>query len=267
MLGMLKAEFYKLFTKKSFYVCALILMVIAGANVWGTESLLCARWGIESLDLKRLGYTGWSVFNVGIDNLPIFCSIFSSIFVCSEFSSGMTKSLVIRGKSRIVIYLSKLISSMVVPVVYSLLTIATAYSVGSYLWGAGTWSDKYVNSLLIPMGMFILLQMIYQSMFVMFGYVFMSSGWTTAINFGTASGLIPGLIAAGISYVATNWFGVSRSVAYSITDYWIGNYGSIHAEEWPYEQDVLNKIIWVMVAYLVIPTIIGVVVFCKREVK
>ena len=86
MLGMLKAEFYKLFTKKSFYVCALILMVIAGATVWGTESLLCARWGIESLDLKRLGYTGWTVFNVGVDNLPIL--YYSYCIFCGCLSLG-----------------------------------------------------------------------------------------------------------------------------------------------------------------------------------
>ena len=37
MLGMIKSEIYKLFNKKSFYICALVLMGLIGLSVLSYE--------------------------------------------------------------------------------------------------------------------------------------------------------------------------------------------------------------------------------------
>ena len=265
MLGMLKSEIYKLFKKKSFYICALVLMGLAGIAVWTYESMLTSRFGItESGFLKQLGYTGWNGIQLGLGNVLLMNSIFTSIFVCYEFSSGMNKNLAIRGKNKFVMYFSKMIVSMLIPVLYTLLAALTSYAIGSHLWGAGKWEQDYVNSIIIPLGLFVLVQMVYQSIFVMAGYLSKSSGWTTAINFAISSLILPLLAIKGINYILDTWFGVKESVA----KYWPGD-GFVNIYEYKYPLDVEHAKIfpWVLIAYFVIPAIIGSVVFYRREVK
>lgn len=266
MLGMLKSEIYKLFKKKSFYICALVLMILAGIAVWTYESITASRFGItESGFLKQwMGYTGWNGIQLGLGNVLLINSIFTSIFVCYEFSSGMNKNLAIRGKNKFVMYFSKMIVSMIVPVLYTLLAAVVSYAIGSHLWGAGKWEQSYINSIIIPLGLFVLVQMVYQSIFVMTGYLSKSSGWTTAINFAISSFLLPALAIKGINYILDTWFGVKESVA----KYWLGDgFINIYEYKYPLEAEHAKIFPWVLIAYFVIPAIIGSVVFYKREVK
>lgn len=264
MLGMIKSEIYKLFNKKSFYVCALILMVLAGISVWGYKELLASQLRISSdfLNLKEMGLTGWDGIKIGVGNVLIINSIFTSIFVSYEFSSGMNKNLAIRGKNRFVMYFSKMIVSMLIPVLYTLLSAFTSYAIASHLWNTGNWDQKYIDSIIIPIGVFVLVQMAYQSIFVMVGYLSKSSGWATAINFALSSAILTALIIGGIDHVLNSWFGVKESVF----KYWIGRFSSIYYE-YPLKDEIAKIFPWVVSSYFVIPAIIGSIVFWKREIK
>ena len=264
MFGMLKSEIYKLFSKKSFYVCALILMAVVGISVWTYSGQLAMKMGITSdlINLKELGFTGWDGIKIGLGNVLIINAIFTSIFVSYEFSSGMNKNLAIRGKNRFVMYFSKMIVSMLIPILYTLISAITSYVIGSHLWNVGNWDQKYVDSIIIPIGLFVLVQMAYQSIFVMIGYLLKSSGWSTAINFGIASDILPELVMLGISYVLRAWF----EIKFSVIKYWIGGYLSIYNYN-PLTGEIEKLFPWVVTSYFVIPAIIGSLVFWKREIK
>ena len=81
MLGMIKSEVYKLFNKKSFYVCALILMGLAGLGAWFFENTYFQRLGIPVIEgaMKQMGFTAWDAvrYGAGFDNIIIMNSIFS----------------------------------------------------------------------------------------------------------------------------------------------------------------------------------------------
>lgn len=263
MMKMMKSECYKLFTKKAFYICAIILLVIIGADVWTTEAQFCMQYGFESFDLKQFGFTGWSaIIMKGMSTWILnMSSIFSSIFVCSEFSSGMIKNLSIRGKNKFVMYFSKLVTCLLVPVIYTILSVIVSYLIGAFLWSPGEWKPEYVDSILIPIGFFILVQLVFQSIFVMVGYVFESSGWTTGVNLGIATEILPGLLITGINFVLRDWFGLKEA---SAGKYWIGN---IFEYKWPFDNEIMSVLPWLIVVYLVIPALIGSIIFSRREVK
>jgi len=272
MIGMLRSELYKFFTKKSFYICAFILMFLVGVSIWTYEWQVnsqieeqYSRFGIpfEGVDLKRMGYTAFNALELWLKfSAAPWASIFCSIFVCSEFSSGAVKNLAIRGKNRFVMYFSKLLVCMLIPVIYSILSGLVSYAIGAYLWSPGEWKDAYWNSLVIPASINVLVQVAFQSLFVMIAYLFRSSGWTAALNFGIASNLIPGFAIAAVDYVSKSWFGVANLPVYK---YWIGYYTTI--EEWPLEDEIKKYLIIISAAYLIIPAIIGSMVFQKREIK
>ena len=272
MIRMLRSEIYKLFKKKSFYICVLISMVLVGLTIWTYEWQVNDQLGsqyaslglpFEGIDLKRMGYTAWNALELFAQgsSVGILCAIFSSIFVCSEFSSGAVKNLAIRGKNRFIMYFSKLIVCMLVPIIYVILSAGTAYLVGSYLWNAGEWKNQYLDSILIPIGLNTLVHMVIQSLFVMIGYLLRSSGWAMALNFGIASGVVPSLMIAGANYISKNWFGIQNIV---LSRYWIGFY---EGRGWPLADDVKSYIVWLFLAYLIIPSIIGSIIFWKREIR
>lgn len=264
MLGMIKSEIYKLFNKKSFYVCALILMILAGVSVWTYKEQLAYQYRINSdfLNLKEMGFTGWDGIKIGVGSVLIINSIFTSIFVSYEFSSGMNKNLAIRGKNRFAMYFSKMIVSMLIPILYTLISAFTSYVIASHLWNTGNWDQKYIDSTIIPIGVFVLVQMAYQSIFVMIGYLSKSSGWATAINFALSSAILTSLVIVGIDHILNSWFGIEESVF----KYWIGRFSSIHYE-YPLKDEIAKIFPWVVTSYFVIPAIIGSFVFWKREIK
>ena len=266
MLGMLKSEIYKLFNKKSFYVCALVLMGFIGLSVWLYEKYYLQNLpiaNIEGISLKQMGFTAWNAMmaGIGFEYIEFINAIFTSIFVCYEFSSGMNKNLIIRGKNKFIMYFAKMLVSMIIPIVYTLLSALTLYVISSHVWGAGHWEQSYVNSIIIPMGLFVLVQMAFQSIFVMFGYLFCSSSWVTAANFGFASSLIPEFITQGIDTILESWFGIK---AY-LWNYWLGKFSGIYG--YPLKEEAAKIFPWLIIAYFIIPAIIGSVVFYKREVK
>ena len=275
MLGMLKSEIYKLFNKKSFYICALVLMGLIGLSVWSYEKNYFDRWGIsgiEGISLKQMGFTAWSAImsGIGFEFITVMNSIFTSIFVCYEFSSGMNKNLVIRGKNKFIIYFSKMLVSMLVPIMYTLLSALTLYSISSHVWNAGNWEQSYVNSIVIPMGLFVLVQMAFQSIFVMFGYLFQNSVWVTATNFGLSFGIIPSLIIVGISYILKNWFGFEEhigNIARNVGKYWLGSVSGVYSYGYPLDEETTKIFPWLVIAYFIIPAIIGSIIFFRREVK
>lgn len=268
MLGMLKSEIYKLFNKKSFYICALILMGLIGLSIWAYEKSFLDKFGvsgIEGISFKQMGFTAWDAMmnGIGFEFITVMNSIFTSIFVCYEFSSGMNKNLVIRGRNKFVIYFSKMLVSMLIPIIYTLLSAVTLYSITSHSWNAGNWEQSYINSIIIPMGLFVLVQVAFQSIFVMFGYLFCTSVWVTANNFGLAFGIIPSLIISGINYILKNWFGIQTN----IFKYWLGSISGVYSLSYPLKEETAKIFPWLIIAYFIIPAIIGSVVFFKREVK
>lgn len=284
MLSLLKSDIYKIFKRMSFYVCMLLVALAAGYNTWTQEQTMKMQYKaqfsryaafmdvsemyakIDAMSGKELGITAWSVLMNSLPYVITFSGIFLTIFISSEFSSGMCKALLIRGKNRISVYISKLISCSLVSIIYSLVVCALNFGIGASKWQGYEWKNEYLNDYIIPFGWFLLVAITWQALLCMTTFICRGSGMSMAVNLGLIT-LIPPAILLGLKYIANSWFNKS-DIPFS--DYWLGNYDQICL--WGIQgekltSETINPLIWTLVCWFIVPTLIGMLVFKRREIK
>lgn len=101
---LLKFEFRRLFSQKSFYICTAILILINAV-------LIKSSWSARvSAGLNGEGFVQQSLINSGTTFLfVILLGVFAALFVCEDYSIGTIRVIVTRGYSRTQIYFAKLI--------------------------------------------------------------------------------------------------------------------------------------------------------------
>ena len=285
MLSLLKSDIYKMFKKMSFYVCMFFVALSAGYSTWTQEKTIkdqyrmyasrMAMFGdpkemyeqIDAMSGKDLGISAWSVLPNGLGAIITFSALFLTMFVSSEFSSGMCKALLIRGKSRIAVYISKLMSCILIPITYSLVALGINFGIGASRWQGWEWKDEYLNTYLIPIGWFLLVAITWQSLLCMTTFIFRGSGSSMAVNLGLVT-LIPPAILLGLHYIATNWFN-KNDIPFS--DYWLGSYNTVYLfgkqGNGAFSSDVITSIVWTLSCWFIVPIVIGLVTFNRREIK
>lgn len=254
MLSVLKSDFYKLFLRKSFYICGLIagafgiLLVVLINNVYP--------------DAKDFGYSGINSIGVGIGQITLLATIFLSMFIPSEFGFGTIKNMASRGISRINIYLSKLIVGIFTSIVYTIFVSLCGFVSGSIMWGVGEIKGNEGLDLLKMFGLFILAEICLQSVFIMVGFLVRHMGGTVAINLGIYV-VISQVIFPIVDYAVKAW----PLLGYNInsSEYWVGTYTQTFTAM-NIEQDIINKGIIVCLVYFVLSTVIGVLDFCRRDI-
>ena len=284
MLSLLKSDIYKIFKRMSFYVCMLLVALAAGYSTWTQEQTMKMQYKaqfsryaafmdvsemyakIDAMSGKEMGITAWSVLMNSLPSIVTFSGIFLTIFISSEFSSGMCKALLIRGKNRISFYLSKLISCSLVSIIYSLVVCALNFIIGASKWQGYEWKSEYLNDYIIPFGLFLLVAITWQALLCMTTFICRGSGMSMAVNLGLMT-LIPPAILLGFNYIATTWF---NKTDIPFSDYWVGSYNQVclwGVQGEKFTSETINPLIWTLVCWFIVPTLMGILVFKRREIK
>ena len=176
MLNLIKADFYKLFRMKSFYICGLLGTALSLLGIWAINLQL------NGLPAELLGYSGITALIQGLYSAGIFYIIFISLFIPNEFSFGTIKNMVSSGQSRISIYLSKVVIGIFTVISYSLLSGVASWILGSVFWGNGDITRDDYLKILRMIGLFIIAEVAMQCIFIMVSFVIRRSGGAVAVN-------------------------------------------------------------------------------------
>lgn len=122
MNKLLRADFFRLKKDLIFWFFIFFTMVFSGINIFK----YCSSTGQIILD---------KVMNEFIMYICLFIAIFISIFVGKEYSEGIIRNKIIVGHSRITIYLSKLIITIIVSILCELIYVIIILLVGLPLFG------------------------------------------------------------------------------------------------------------------------------------
>lgn len=256
MINLLRADFYKLIRRKSFYICALLGMILSGLSIW-TLNL-----SFNGMPASLFGYNASTALSYGITAGSLFCLIFVSMFVSGEFSFGTMKNIISSGQSRINIYLSKMIMTLMVVTIYTILCGIVAFIVGGILWGyEGISRDDYLN-ILRMIGLVISVEFAMNSLYLMVGFLVRGTGGTISIN--VLMGMIfrdfvlP-LLNAGI-------YKLFENSDFDATKYWPNTYMSSFLSLSVESKDIIMGLT-VCLAAILISSAIGIFTFVKRDIK
>ena len=99
MSKLLTAGFSRVFKKKTFYICLIIMAVNGVLNALSIYSD------------KALGYNSTldSIFFEYVPFIPILMSVFCALFIGTEYSDGTMRNKIVSGHKRSTIYLSNFI--------------------------------------------------------------------------------------------------------------------------------------------------------------
>lgn len=256
MISVLKSDFYKLLRRKSFYICGLLAGVIGIISVVLIKTLLP---GFEDY----YDFNGINSMSAGIRQETLLITVFLSLFVSSEFSSGTIKNIASRGKNRITLYLSKIFMGIFTTVVYTLFVALCGFIAGSISWGVGEYNQSEFLDILRLFALFTLAEVCLQSVFIAIAFIIRHTGGTIALNIGILY-VIAELLFPLIDYIFESWSVLGYTIKSS--DYWVGSYINLFTGT-TLEQDVINRGIIVCLCYFVASTVIGIVQFCKRDIN
>lgn len=259
MISLLKADFYKLFRAKSFYICGFIAAALSILGVVLLNSSINTELGI---DASLLGYDGLYALVTGVSQATLFVTIMNSIFVPSEFAHGTMKNIASRGFSRWSIYLSKLLVGIFVSVIYVLLCAICSFALGSIMWGTGEIDRAVSLDIARMLGLFLLAEVAIQSVFIMFGFIVRHTGGTSFTNLGITI-LAPTLILPIINFGLSEWCKLEN---FDISSYWPSTYLTRYLSLDILHEDITTGII-VCCAFIVVSTALGIFSFYKRDIK
>ena len=122
MNKLLRADFFRLKKDFIFWLFIFLTIIFSGINIFKYYS----SFGQITLD---------NVMNDFIMYIGLFIAIFISIFVGKEYSEGIIRNKIIVGHSRIKVYLSKLIITIIASILCELIYIGIILLVGIPLFG------------------------------------------------------------------------------------------------------------------------------------
>ena len=276
MNRLLKSDLYKLSKMKSIFICALILIVMGIGLIFlldfsGTMVQTAVDNGV-SIELNGseeqalqifTNQTAASLFpsSLGGDGV-LFSIIVISIFVACEFGFGTIKNIASRGFSRTKIYLSKLIFSCGVAVFFSLLFCAAYTLTAAGLWGWGDAGPEFWKNAAGLLGLNLLLNCAYASLFTMISSLIRQTGGAIAINFCVMP-FAPMLLEL-LQMAIEKLFHVT--MAFQLSSYTLSaNMNAL--TEGALQNDIVLRVLFVGIGFFVVTTIIGLYVFRKRDIK
>lgn len=267
MLNLLRADFYKLLRRKSFYICGILGIIVSCLAIFLENmeiiyNLQNIGMSFDSLPaMYRVYYTGVSAFTRTIATGGIFITIMVSMFVSSEFSFGTIKNIISSGKSRLKVYSSKLVMTLIITTIYTLLCGLAGFITGSIFWGTGEITRTEYLEIFRIIGLIIAVEFSMQSVFTMVGFLLRSTGAVITVN------LIIETVLAGVlpllNVLINKVFNVQD---FNIMKYWPDTYLAVFNQfEIPTEQ--LTQGLIVCAVAFAVSTVIGMFTFQKRDIK
>ena len=252
MVNLLKSDFYRLLKSKSLYICAavgafLMMISLIAVKLLSTMPEVSDEMPFPgALDFGHVIFTGADVH--------LLMAIFISIFVTAEFVHGTMKNTISKGYSRTLVYLSKIITSTVAS--YFIMLVMFIVSVATYMviYGElGSLSGKEILIIFIE----LLLHTALASVFVLIAMVVRNNGGTIAINIICITLIFPQIF---------NLLDAIFDLKINFRDYSLVNNITMYYGFIPLKDDIIRSVI-VGVVYLVFVTLLGIIVFKKKDVK
>lgn len=161
-------------------------MAVNLALAVGTVFIMNVTYQLQPDQMTAIGITNASASNQILlffgGNTTLLIAVLVSLFVGGEFSNGTIKNIAARNYSRSEIYLSKLITSIIAGIVFTLLFVLAATITGTILWGFEGQSLSFWGKTLTCALIDLLLVSAYTSIFVMFGILIRQNGGALAAN-------------------------------------------------------------------------------------
>lgn len=255
MSKLLRSDFYRLFKSKSLYICTAVVSVFVILNIIIITKASQATGDLGEAYSSYLPAGGleyaMSIFH---GNLTTMISIVVAIFVTAEFAYGTMKNVVTKGFSKILIYLSRLITMIVAAFFMIFVNFLVSVISGTIAIGkTGNFSADMAKAI----GVELLLYVALTAIFVFIAMLVRSLGGVIAINIIGVLSVGP-LLFSLLTYLVKNKIDFSK---FSL----INNISYYPSSELT-GTDYLRSIA-VAVVYIVITVALGIYVFEKSDIK
>ena len=146
MKKLLKFEFHKLKTQKSFYVCTVIMAALLMLTILAAKAVA----GADAEDGSAFTTSGTEIMLNGVSSasFTLIAGIFVALFVCEDYEQQTVKNIYSRGYSRIQVYFSKLFTVWFATTVMYVVVVALAFASGAYFFGVGYTGDLWFIAVL-----------------------------------------------------------------------------------------------------------------------
>ena len=251
MVNIIKSDIYKTIKSTYFWVLSIIMLVL-----YILSSCISLHFVNEAFKQAEICTNSFFSYLYSIPySTYLFVCLFIMISTGLEFSSGSIKNIASKGYPREFLYFSKLICALLVLVFYTLIC-----AIGLLICSQIMIGNKIPNFyLMIPnfaslSFLYTLHAIAYISISLMIAFLLRSSGISIAIFCIFSS--MASILGAVIEFIIRRIQGIEFSIEpYLLSSCLLS--GSEH----------LTRTIIVLLAYILIPLIIGVYTFKKRDIK
>lgn len=263
MNNLLSAEFFKLFRRKSFYICVAIMLVMIIISAIATKVLIetelipageLAMQGIDLSDMSAANQLAWTFADS--DTFSLLLAIFVSLFICTDYSSGAIKNTCSRGYSRWKVYLTKLVAAWFVAAVFIVTSAILRYIVYGVLFNFGTLTSGMAGEFLMICGSEMLIYMALSSIFVFMSTLTKNPGIAIAINVSLSMFVA----------VILQLLDMFSKLDVNFSNYWLVSI-STEISHFKIEEGVIPRVLLVAGVYLVVFIASGFSLFQKEDIK
>lgn len=259
MANLLRFEFRKVFRSKYFYIllgAAFLYTLLNGLTLyfvnWILENL--AEEAGEAIDSGMFDYNSYTFTKAALSsNLFMIVGIFIAIFACEDNGHGTSKNIIAKGYSRLEVYFSKYIVSLLLTFVFALVAIIAAALFGLIAWGADSFTKTDPNMLPIILGQ-LLCVIVYHALFFAVAFSVGRSGPAIVINILVPMGLSL-LLALGTVLVNRDDF--------SFANYWIDGILTNFTGDTNIDLYLSNFIL--LFVYLILAELVGILIARKKQ--
>lgn len=146
MNKLLKYEFHKLKSQKSFRVCSFILVLLLLLSAISTKALLGNNELVADLDIS-VSHTLLAALTSA--NFSLIAGIFVVLFVCDDFEQRTIKNIFSRGYSRVSVYAAKLVACICAVTFMFIITILSSLIFGNIYGMSGSLESRVILLLLL----------------------------------------------------------------------------------------------------------------------
>ncbi len=279
MLNLLSAEFYKLRKSKAIYIgilvaAALVLLLYGslamidkinqGEVANGTAGVKVSQVGggmgtdgASQSMMQEIGVIGVLLQMFGGHFVGIIAAVLVSIFVIREFSTGTIKNLVGKGYSRSTIFFAKMIPVIVLMLVFETVVAAVTICMGIPFMGWELFSATVWEDVVVYVGLQLMFGAVIAIIYMLAGELTRNLAAGISVSIGVL--LFSTTLTAGLDLVF-------HGMEVKPSEYWILDLvSSCPVADFPAEfmvRGVLVSIVWFLIA-----TVLGILHFCKADVK
>lgn len=279
MFNLLSAEFYKLRKGKSLFVgllvvAALVVMLYAslvmidkiksgevgngtgGVMVFQSEETVQDASKAESM-MQEIGVAGVLQQIFSGHFVGLILAVLVSIFVVREYGTGAIKNLVGKGYSRSAIFLSKLLSTIVLSIVFQVAAAVISILIGIPFLGSEGLSGTNWIDVAIYTGLQLLFGITATGVFVLLGELTRNLAAAIAVSIGVL------MFSTSVTALLDLLF---HQIGFQPTKYWfLDLMSSCPLTE--FDTEFLMRSILVSAVWFVVAAALGVVHFQRADVK